>query len=784
MLALLAAASAVPQPRGRRPRALLHVGPWKTGTTHIQHTMSEHRRELRRNGMVLAHSGWAHRQPGFVYMWGLDLSSRHSKGWAPPPILRIRNITRAQLRAEGAATEEFVRDAASRGLDVFLSYEGFSALSKPGLRELRLALSGFDVVAVAFFRNLVSRTISLYLQRTKGSQTPHVPLSRHVHGVLWALRENSSSHHALDTPHFYSEMLDRLQSVFGKVRLLPYEAPGDIANRMLAGAGFTSLALPGTAAGAIDVPGRAGQREGAGANASATSRDGASLNVGVRDSAVRQAFGLYREWAAATHGCIPTVSNPATADFAALDALQPLASLARTKCFSWPLLIDAATREFDSLVRFDAQRPAAVAAMHASLPWCELDRNATLRAGDVCRVFQHTFGRAQADEGRHLQCIRTTPRRSSVADDVQRCLPGGGSRPLTPDATGPRLPLAKARRESGSGATALGCEPPESGAGVLVSWPSKLAIFYAGKAGATAAAQLMFQRLDLTAAAAAFHPWVHEYRTKVYEKSASGTTRNFTCAACRQLLTCIWIVRQPLDRVVSSFLATVAVRDSRDPILSGFTELARVRRGQPLGESSFRDFVAALELRAQRQQGSRRAGGSPLRSRSNDAARGAWPRTPKDLHFLPQAKLWRPRCNISHIYFAPVEALGAAVAAISKSSETALDARSLSGSTHYHKTSQLPVADASSLPATGLRSRLPAYTAFLTNASLRHSVCRLFRHDFAMYLAACQQEWLLRDTVVLAVCRVEAQRIREGCGRQIGVLRRSANHAAYCGAYT
>ena len=102
----------------------------------------------------------------------------------------------------------------------------------------------------------------------------------------------------------------------------------------------------------------------------------------------------------------------------------------------------------------------------------------------------------------------------------------------------------------------MGCGTP------LFLWDKQhnLTMYGTPKGGATVTAQIMFRLMGLYEQALAYHPWIHEYRMKVHDRGTAHEVRPTTraqvqqCAQCTETGRCLKLIRNPLDRAVSSFL--------------------------------------------------------------------------------------------------------------------------------------------------------------------------------------------------------------------------------------
>ena len=120
----------------------------------------------------------------------------------------------------------------------------------------------------------------------------------------------------------------------------------------------------------------------------------------------------------------------------------------------------------------------------------------------------------------------------------------------------------------------------------MVDPVSKLVILTSPKGGATVTAHLVFEYLSLTEKALATSPWIHNYRASVYDKDPFYKKQN-PCEVCKEgsEWTCLFIIRSPADRVVSSFIHVLrTILASRLP---GYEDVFHK-------DLSFRDYIDVL----------------------------------------------------------------------------------------------------------------------------------------------------------------------------------------------
>ena len=111
---------------------------------------------------------------------------------------------------------------------------------------------------------------------------------------------------------------------------------------------------------------------------------------------------------------------------------------------------------------------------------------------------------------------------------------------------------------------------------VLVDRPSKLLLLSTPKAGATVATQIMFEAFEPERwarwRASGACAWIHDCRHRFASLRAHKPQRLDPCATCRDpAWSCVALVRDPLDRAVSSYAQYARWRRARAPWSGGPT---------------------------------------------------------------------------------------------------------------------------------------------------------------------------------------------------------------------
>ena len=312
----------------------------------------------------------------------------------------------------------------------------------------------------------------------------------------------------------------------------------------------------------------------------------------------------------------------------------------------------------------------------------------------------------------------------------------------------------------------------------LVDHEQRIMLMFTPKGGATVAAQIFLRYEDLLKEAYTYSTWVHNYRLEVFNQQANHVPVQCTPKLCSTGWTCIRLIRQPLDRVVSTY----AFAAKGCTILAHWDELKRIKLGSRAAQyktpaagsaefqwgnytappkelcdvlrtTSFDEFTQALTMR------------STTRTVSK-----------ADDHFMPQVHLVDDTCDGSTmgagIFLVPVEFLSDALPYLGRTTGVWLNATGQTSS-HYNMQNQHQVEDDLELqtapvpfwPYSRVAKQSPPYELFTSSDSdIGRRVCCLFREDIEMYRRACRQPWMQLCTACVAVCNRELERLRSVCG--------------------
>ena len=299
----------------------------------------------------------------------------------------------------------------------------------------------------------------------------------------------------------------------------------------------------------------------------------------------------------------------------------------------------------------------------------------------------------------------------------------------------------------GDGARCRGVNPDTS----MVDPTIKLLLMSSPKAGATLVQRLMLARLNLTGAAVRYkghYPVWYSHNVFMRAKGRLPTPGHLASCAPGTEWLCVDVVRNPLDRAISSYIFTMRHWGF---IASHFQEL------DGNADASFAEFAAALARRARNKT-------------SHSYADG---------HYMPQcvptteAGALRP-----DILYVPVEMLtepdGYACPMLDRVRGTGLAAAEAAArggiSGHYVKkaASSPPGSEHWSWTKVKKTHPKPAYDSFWSNTAFcRHVVGCLYRADVEAYVSACRAPALETCAAFRSACEVQLGRLRDVCGLDV-----------------
>ena len=132
----------------RRPKAYIHIGAMKTGSTDIQVHLNDYIDELKRENFCLPDFGY--RESTLSHFEATYQSKLEDE------LLGLTNTT---------IFNTFLHDSATSGCNIVLSAEilqDIGAGDKMALINLKQWLAAFDVTIIAFYRDVLARLLSFY----------------------------------------------------------------------------------------------------------------------------------------------------------------------------------------------------------------------------------------------------------------------------------------------------------------------------------------------------------------------------------------------------------------------------------------------------------------------------------------------------------------------------------------------------------------------------------------------------------------------------------------------
>ena len=289
-----------------------------------------------------------------------------------------------------------------------------------------------------------------------------------------------------------------------------------------------------------------------------------------------------------------------------------------------------------------------------------------------------------------------------------------------------------------------------SPAASMVDPTIKLLLMSSPKAGATLVERLMLARVNLTGAAVHFKGYPLRYSHEVFQQAKGRLPTPGHLASCAPGTgwLCVAIVRNPLDRAISSYIHTLRCWKA---LGSHFKEL----NGN--ANASFAEFAAALDRRARKKAS----------------------HSPGDGHFMPQCvPTTRAGTLRPDVLYVPVEMLsepgGYACPLLDRVRGTGLAAAEAAArgdnSEHYitKATSSPPGSEHWSWAKVKEAHPTPAYDSFWNNTAFcRKVVGCLYRADVEMYVSACRAPALETCAAFRSACEVQLGRLRDVCGLDV-----------------
>lgn len=252
----------------------------------------------------------------------------------------------------------------------------------------------------------------------------------------------------------------------------------------------------------------------------------------------------------------------------------------------------------------------------------------------------------------------------------------------------------------------------------LVDAPDKKMLFYSAKGGATVAVQTFFRTLNIYDMAIRYSKWIHDFEWQIFHSLPYFNYKHYPCALCSQEdWHCAKVVRDPLDRTVSSYIHTLKMNvwtninyyDAFSGNESNFFENRN---------SSFYNYLNMLEY-----------------------VENANMHVKFSEHYMPQTT----SCDSDYVALILIEEAEESFEAYYKFSGVNYTYVS-EHSPHYINNKKNIARDpnlTAYTPFEKLRDNLPLYESFYRDTDVFMKVYDIFYDDFKLYERACNQKWLL-----------------------------------------
>ena len=221
---------------------------------------------------------------------------------------------------------------------------------------------------------------------------------------------------------------------------------------------------------------------------------------------------------------------------------------------------------------------------------------------------------------------------------------------------------------------------------------NKIILDWSPKAGCTILTKMFFRNMGLLDEALQYDSWVHEYRMHVFSKNHSINIEDLKNPSFYK----IKVVRNPFDRVVSSYIHTMEHETMHQPV-----KKALWRWNANISFKSFINFLSKVDLHT------------------------------CDPHYSLQKKNFEYELNPCFDEIIRLEHLQDAINDLNERKNLKFDLHGLSSS-HHHKKNHDIKTDVSTVKWSNLKDNIPVYRQFYTE-ELLVKVYDLYRDDFETY---------------------------------------------------
>ena len=149
----------------KRPKAIVHIGPHKTGTTDVQSVLGS---EVITHGMAKENTYYINRD---IYIHPFVWAKLLDYDW----VKKHFNNTEVTAMLQAQFTQ-----ALALKRNIIISSEELSYVNIQGIKYFKDMLAGFDVTIVGVYREWTTRLVSLHNEQNEYKESDFVPFSRYI----------------------------------------------------------------------------------------------------------------------------------------------------------------------------------------------------------------------------------------------------------------------------------------------------------------------------------------------------------------------------------------------------------------------------------------------------------------------------------------------------------------------------------------------------------------------------------------------------------------------------
>ena len=323
----------------------------------------------------------------------------------------------------------------------------------------------------------------------------------------------------------------------------------------------------------------------------------------------------------------------------------------------------------------------------------------------------------------------------------------------------------------------------------LPNWDEKYLMMFSAKGGATEATQIFLGKEGLLEAAYDHHYFIHQYRRQVFQnipKHAPRDPMEIARFCTNRKALCFAVVRNPFDRIVSSYIHTMKYNVflptishqckpvGLDCVLDEHNTNNCCTRSFYDKNLSFVEYLNVLQTVAQgkypipipgcsKGEGGLRCASHQMEELSRMSTADQWmPQQSYQLHILQNYN--------APVHYLPLECLaegGDGLEAVKRKFGFELKSPNKESFHYVEKVKKWkPPSDVSLWNITQLTELgIPSYEHFLKQEKVSSAVCCLFMDDMKLFIHACSQSWLREKAPKCArTCARQISRIDAKCG--------------------